>query len=149
FSPPRRIFLWNIRGMDDAGRPLAHIQTLEEMYAAIRAFDGCALKAGATNTVICDGNPGAELMVLGEAPGREEDIQGKPFVGRSGKLLDQMLASVGFTRERNVYISNALFWRPPDNRTPTPAEIACARPLVLRHISLVKPKMILLAGKTA
>jgi DNA polymerase len=104
---------------------------------------------GAQNTVIYDGNPAADVMVMGEAPGAQEDIQGKPFVGRSGKLLDQMLEAIGLSRKNNVYISNALFWRPPDNRTPTPAEIDCCRPIVLRHLALMKPKILLLAGRTA
>jgi DNA polymerase len=136
--------------VNDSRRPLAHIESLEELHAYIRAFEGCALKhMGAQNTVIYDGNPAADVMVMGEAPGAQEDIQGKPFVGRSGKLLDQMLEAIGLSRKNNVYISNALFWRPPDNRTPTPAEIDCCRPIVLRHLSLVKPKILLLAGRTA
>src|SRR6202012_3072965 len=135
--------------MNDPLKPLAYIRTLEEMHAYIRAFEGCALKKGAIQTVIYDGNPAAEVMVMGEAPGRNEDEQGKPFVGRSGQLLDKMLEAINLSRAKNVYISNAVFWRPPDNRTPTPAEIDCCRPLVLRHLSLIKPEILILAGKTA
>ncbi|HEX2859022.1 MAG TPA: uracil-DNA glycosylase [Alphaproteobacteria bacterium] len=135
--------------MNDPRKPLADIQTLEEMHAYIRAFDGCDLKKGATQTVIYDGNPAAEVVVMGEAPGEQEDLQGKPFVGRSGKLMDQMLEAIGLSRKKNVYITNALFWRPPSNRTPTPAEIAVCRPIVQRHLALIKPRIILLAGRTA
>jgi DNA polymerase len=136
--------------MSNASTPLVDIKTLEDMNAYIRAFEACPLKhMGAQNTVIYDGNPAAEVVVMGEAPGANEDIQGKPFVGRSGKLLDQMLEAIGLSRSKNVYITNALFWRPPDNRTPTPGEIECCRALVQRHLSIIKPKIVLLAGKTA
>lgn len=127
---------------------LSSLATLEELYAAIRSFEGCTLKAGATNTVIGDGNPAAEIVLIGEAPGAEEDRLGKSFVGRSGKLLDQMLGAIGLDR-RSVYITNTVFWRPPENRTPTPAEVASCRPFLDRHLSLLKPKLLLLVGGTA
>lgn len=127
---------------------LSHITRLEDLYAYIKAFEGCPLKANATNTVIGDGNPAAEIVLIGEAPGAEEDRQGKPFVGRSGKLLDQMLEAIGLNR-RSVYITNTVFWRPPDNRTPTPAEVASCRPLMDKHLALLKPSLLLLVGGTA
>lgn len=127
---------------------LSHLTTLEDLYAFIKAYEGCPLKANATNTVIGDGNPAADIVLIGEAPGAEEDRQGKPFVGRSGKLLDQMLEAIGLNR-RSVYITNTVFWRPPDNRTPTPAEVASCRPLMDKHLALLKPKLLLLVGGTA
>ncbi len=123
--------------------------TLDELRAAVMSFEGCALKRTATNTVFADGVPGAPLMVIGEAPGGEEDKLGLPFVGRSGQLLDRMLAAIGFDRRRNAYISNILFWRPPGNRKPTDEETALCLPFVMRHIALAKPKAVLLCGGTA
>lgn len=123
--------------------------TLEELNAAIDGFDGCGLKITATNTVFADGVAGADVMVIGEAPGADEDRQGKPFVGVSGQLLDRMLASVGLSRSETVYITNILPWRPPGNRQPTPAEIATCIPFVERHIELAAPKVLLFAGGTS
>ncbi|HZT52664.1 MAG TPA: uracil-DNA glycosylase, partial [Stellaceae bacterium] len=123
--------------------------TLEALRAAVAAFEGCALKRTATTTVFADGAPGAPLMILGEAPGAEEDRQGLPFVGRSGQLLDRMLAAIGFDRKRNAYISNVLFWRPPGNRKPTDEETAACLPFVLRHIALAAPRAVMLCGGTA
>jgi len=122
---------------------------LAELEAAVRGFDGCALKQTATNTVFADGAPGAELMVIGEAPGADEDRLGRPFVGRSGQLLDRMLAAIGYDRQKNAYITNVLFWRPPGNRKPTNEEIAACLPFVWRHIALLRPKAIMMAGGTA
>lgn len=119
--------------------------TLDELKAALDAFDGCALKATATNLVFADGNPEARLMIIGEGPGGEEDRQGLPFVGASGRLLDRMLACIGLDRT-SVYITNILFWRPPGNRTPTGAEIAACLPFVERHIELIDPAHLLLLG---
>lgn len=127
----------------------ASIESLEELYAAIEAFDGCALKTTAKNTVIADGIAGAPVMLLGEAPGAEEDRQGKPFIGRSGQLLDLMLGSVGLSRQENAYISNIMFWRPPGNRNPSTEEIASCRPFVDRHIELIKPKVLVFLGAPA
>lgn len=118
------------------------------LEAAIRAFDGCPLKAGALNTVIADGTFGADLMLIGEAPGADEDRLGKPFVGRAGQLLDRMLAAIGRDRARDAYIANVLFWRPPANRKPDPVETASCRPFVERLIELSKPKVIVLLGGT-
>ncbi len=123
-------------------------RTLEELEAALRAFDGCPLKATAMNTVFADGNPAARVMLIGEAPGEDEDRQGKPFVGVSGKLLDRMLAQIGLDRS-NVYISNILPWRPPGNRSPTQAEIAACLPFLERHVELIGPKVLVPLGGTS
>ncbi|PWE17618.1 uracil-DNA glycosylase [Marinicauda salina] len=128
------------------GRALAaKAGTLEELRDALDGFEGCALRATASNLVFSRGNPAADVMIVGEAPGREEDEQGKPFVGRSGKLLDRMLAAIGLD-ESNAYITNIVNWRPPGNRKPTDAEIEACRPFVERHIALVDPKVLVLAG---
>lgn len=120
--------------------------SLEALRDAINRFDGCELKHGAKQTVFADGKPEGGVMVIGEGPGRDEDIAGKPFVGRAGQLLDKMLASIGLSRETNTYITNVNFWRPPGNRNPTEYELALCRPFVDRHIALVKPKLIIAAG---
>lgn len=124
-------------------------KTREELLEAVRNFDGCALKKTAMNTVFSDGSPQARIMVIGEAPGAQEDIQGIPFCGPSGQLLDKMLASIGLSRQENVYISNTVFWRPPGNRTPSPEELAICEPFVQKHIALMQPKLLLLAGGVA
>lgn len=121
-------------------------KSFEELEAAVAAFDGCPLKAGATNTVFADGVANADLLVIGEAPGRDEDRIGKPFVGRAGQLLDRMLAAIGRSRDANVLISNVIYWRPPGNRTPSPIETAICRPFVDRLIELTAPKAVALAG---
>jgi uracil-DNA glycosylase len=123
--------------------------TLTELEAAVSSFEGCALRKTATHTVFADGTPHAPVMVIGEAPGGDEDRLGKPFVGRSGQLLDRMLAAIGLDRQTNVYITNILFWRPPGNRKPTEAEIALCLPFVWRHIALGMPRVVLLSGGTA
>ncbi len=123
-------------------------ETLAELRSRIESFEGCALKFTATNTVFADGNPESGLMLIGEAPGAEEDRQGLPFVGQSGKLLDRMLAAIGRDRS-SAYISNILFWRPPGNRNPTSAEIAACLPFVRRHIELVRPRVLMFLGGTA
>ncbi|GHD39540.1 DNA polymerase [Thalassobaculum fulvum] len=123
--------------------------SLEELHAALLAFDGCGLKVTATNTVFADGVPGAPVMIVGEAPGADEDRAGKPFVGVSGQLLDRMLASIGLDRGRNVYISNVLPWRPPGNRNPTEGEMAACLPFIRRHIELAAPKVLVLVGGTS
>lgn len=129
-----------------ARKAAAASSTFEELASAIAAFDGCPLKPGARNTVFADGVPGAPLLVVGEAPGRDEDAIGKPFVGRAGQLLDKMLAAIGRSRTRDVLISNVVYWRPPGNRAPTLAEIAICRPFVERLIELTRPKAVMLAG---
>ncbi len=122
--------------------------TLEELYSMINAFEGCALKRTATNTVTGSGNNTAKIMFVGEAPGAEEDRQGVPFVGPAGKLLDRMLSSIGLSRTE-VYITNILPWRPPGNRTPTTEEIALCQPFVERQIALIQPKILVLIGGIA
>jgi DNA polymerase len=124
----------------------AAAQTLAELQAAVEAFEGCALKETATNTVFADGAEGAPAMFIGEAPGADEDRIGKPFVGVSGQLLDRMIAAVGLSRSLNAYITNILFWRPPGNREPSTEEIALCLPFVMRHIELVRPKALVFLG---
>jgi DNA polymerase len=126
----------------------AGASTLDALKAAIAAFDGLEVKHTATNLVFADGNPQAKIMVIGEAPGSDEDRQGKPFVGVSGQLLDRMLAGVGFDRT-TLYITNVLNWRPPGNRKPTPSEVALTLPFLMRHIELIDPQLILLSGDSA
>ncbi|MCR9220078.1 MAG: uracil-DNA glycosylase [Alphaproteobacteria bacterium] len=123
----------------------AQAQDLQALRAALEAFEGCPLKHSATNLVFGDGNPQADVMLIGEAPGADEDRQGKPFVGVSGQLLDRMTGFIGLDRTR-FYITNVLYWRPPGNRTPTEAEVAACRPFIQRHIELVAPKVLLLVG---
>jgi DNA polymerase len=122
--------------------------TLAELRAAVESFDGCSLKQFASRTVFADGNPAARLMLVGEAPGEDEDRQGLPFVGISGKFLDKMLASIGYDRG-SAYITNVMFWRPPGNRKPTPEEIMQCLPFVQRHIALVNPAVLLFVGGLA
>lgn len=121
------------------------IQTLDDLKQAMTTFDGCNLKRTAKSLVFADGNPQAKLMLIGEAPGRDEDIQGLPFVGRTGQLLDKMLGAIGLDRE-SVYITNVIPWRPPGNRTPTPQETEICRPFIERHIELINPDCILILG---
>jgi len=123
----------------------AGCQDLEALRQACSNFDGCGLKKTASNMVFSDGNPDADIMLIGEAPGADEDRQGKPFVGVSGQLLDRMMASIGLTRS-NLYISNIILWRPPGNRTPTTEEIAAFLPIMKRHIQLIAPKVIVTLG---
>ncbi len=130
----------------NARRIAAACATVEDLASAVAAFEGCPLKAGARTTVFADGVYGAPLLVIGEAPGKEEDKIGKPFVGRAGQLLDRMLAAIGRSRTRDTLISNVIYWRPPGNRTPTQAEIAVCKPFVERLIELTAPKAIMLAG---
>jgi DNA polymerase len=119
--------------------------SLEALRALMETFDGCALKSTATRLVFADGNPQARVMFVGEAPGREEDIEGLPFVGRSGKLLDRMIAAIGLDRS-SVYIANVIPWRPPGNRTPTPQETQICLPFIQRQIELVNPDVLVTLG---
>ena len=119
--------------------------TLEVLRDLLEKFDGCALKSTATRLVFSDGNPRARVMFVGEAPGREEDIEGLPFVGRSGKLLDRMIAAIGLDRSK-VYIANVIPWRPPGNRTPTPQETQICLPFIQRQIELVDPDVLVTLG---
>jgi uracil-DNA glycosylase family 4 len=126
----------------EAARTAASLEILRDM---LEKFDGCALKSTATRLVFADGNPKARIMFVGEAPGRDEDIEGLPFVGRSGKLLDRMIASIGLDRTR-VYIANVIPWRPPGNRTPTPQETQICLPFIQRQIELVDPDILVTLG---
>jgi uracil-DNA glycosylase family 4 len=119
--------------------------TLEALRALLENFEGCALKSTATRLVFSDGNPQARIMFVGEAPGREEDLEGLPFVGRSGKLLDRMIAAIGLDRSR-AYIANVIPWRPPGNRTPTPQETQICLPFIQRQIELVNPDVLVTLG---
>ncbi|MDR4308661.1 uracil-DNA glycosylase [Chelatococcus sambhunathii] len=126
----------------------ASAASLEELRAILEAFDGCALKTTANRLVFADGTPGAKLMLIGEAPGREEDLSGLPFVGRSGQLLDRMLAAIGLDRS-SAYIANVIPWRPPGNRTPTPQETETCLPFVRRQIELAAPEIVVALGGAA
>ncbi|MGC6512791.1 MAG: uracil-DNA glycosylase family protein [Parvibaculales bacterium] len=123
-------------------------ESLDALQKAVETFEGCPLKQAARTTVFCDGNNAARLMLIGEAPGRDEDREGRPFVGASGQLLDLMMRHIGFTRE-TMYITNIVPWRPPGNRAPKPEEAAVCLPFVKRHIELVKPDILVLIGGTS
>ena len=131
-----------------ARQAAAGAATIEELVAAIAAFEGCALKKTATTTCVFDGNPAARVMLIGEAPGREEDRQGKPVVGPAGKLLDRMLAAIGLDRG-SVYITNTIYWRPPGNRTPTPDEVASCLPFLERQVEILEPALLVYVGGSA
>jgi DNA polymerase len=133
----------------DAQALAAAATNLAELKSAMEGFEGCGLKRTATNTVFADGTPQGRVMFIGEAPGRDEDRIGKPFVGRAGQLLDKMLASVGLDRRANAYITNVINWRPPDNRDPSPEEAAMCLPFLRRHIELANPGVIVLLGAVA
>ena len=124
------------------------ISSLEQLKSYMSNFKGCELYKSSTNMVFSDGNPKSKIMLIGEAPGHDEDIQGKPFVGRSGKLLDRMLEAIELNREK-VYIANIIPWRPPSNRRPTDEEIEICLPFIKKHIELIKPKVLMLLGSTA
>jgi uracil-DNA glycosylase len=147
-SPPTALAASMAEAAQSARRLAAEAESVTALAALIAGFEGCALKRTATNTVFADGNPAAPVMIIGEAPGADEDRIGRPFVGRAGQLLDRMLAAIGLDRQ-NVLITNVVYWRPPGNRTPTTAEIASCLPFVLRHVALVRPKILVLSGATA
>jgi len=147
-APPKALIESLAEAAQSARRLAAGAETLEMLAALIAGFDGCGLKRTATNTVFADGNPAAPVMLIGEGPGADEDRIGRPFVGRAGQLLDRMLAAIQLDRQ-GVHITNVVYWRPPGNRTPTTAEIASCLPFVFRHIALVRPKILVLAGATA
>ena len=132
----------------------AAAQDLASLRSALEGFEGCALKRGARRTVFADGNPAARVMVIGEAPGRDEDMAGLPFVGRSGQLLDRMFAAIGLTRAAEspaagLYITNVLPWRPPQNRDPSSDEAAMLLPFLYRHIELADPEVVVVMGSPA
>ena len=119
--------------------------TIEALHSLLQHFEGCNLRRSAKNLVFADGNPAADIMFVGEAPGRDEDLQGLPFVGRSGQLLDKMMAAIGLSRD-TAYITNVIPWRPPGNRPPTPAETELCLPFIERHIELASPKVLVMLG---
>jgi uracil-DNA glycosylase family 4 len=148
---PRRVEARPVQPIDGAGQLAAEnivaaCKTLDELEAALNAFDGGLLKRSAKNTVFADGTRGAPLMIVGEAPGADEDRLGKPFVGASGQLLDKMLAAAGMSRDRDVYISNVVPWRPLGNRTPDQAVITMCLPFIRKHIELAAPKAVVMLG---
>jgi len=127
---------------------------LTSLRDALSSYDHCELKKGARNLVFADGNPAARVMIVGEAPGRDEDLQGLPFVGRAGQLLDRMFEAIGMGRtdpdaERAIYITNVLPWRPPENRDPSPVETGMMLPFVRRHVELADPEVLVLMGNHA
>lgn len=133
---------------EDARALAASAKTISELRQALEGYNGCNLRHSAKSLVFADGNPEADVMFIGEAPGRDEDLQGLPFVGRAGQLLDRMLAAIGLDRE-SAYITNMIFWRPPGNRTPAPHEIELCRPFIERHVALAAPKVVVLLGNVA
>jgi len=149
-SPPKANATDSVQ---DARAIAASCASLEDLAAALAQFDACPLRKTATNLCFSDGNPRAHVLVIGEAPGNDEDLQGKPFVGRSGQLLDRMLAAIGLDRHaedpsRAVLITNTIFWRPPGNRKPTEAETGMCMPFVVRLVEVMRPRLILCAGAT-
>lgn len=150
-APAPAAFLGASDARNEAVKLAKAAKNLDELREALVSFDGLAIKKTATNLVFCDGNPSAPVMLVGEAPGADEDRQGKPFVGVSGQLLDKILKCIDLDRNesdpsRSIYISNILNWRPPGNRTPAPGEVEVSLPFIERHIQLVKPKLLILCG---
>jgi DNA polymerase len=144
--PPARPAVAPFDETAEAARDAARsAKSLDELREILSRFEGCNLRLTATQMVFADGNPNSRVMFVGEAPGRDEDIQGLPFVGRSGQLLDRMLAAIGLDR-RSVYIANIVPWRPPGNRTPTPQETAVCRPFITRQIELANPDFLICLG---
>lgn len=130
----------------EAEKLAAACMTVEDLHQAVKDFEGCLLKETASTTVFGDGPIDSDIMIIGEAPGADEDRQGKPFVGRSGQMLDTMLSYIGLNREEHFRITNIVFWRPPGNRKPNAGEVALCWPFSRRHIELVQPKVILAVG---
>lgn len=154
FQPSNLPIIGKAEATQEAIKLAQNANSLEELKQAIADFDGISLKKTATNLVFADGNPKADIMLIGEAPGADEDRQGKPFVGVSGQLLDTILSYINIARtdeapEKSIYISNILNWRPPGNRTPSPAEIEVSLPFIERHIQLIAPKLIIFCGGVA
>ena len=136
------------QGAAAARKIAAAANSLDDLSKALEEFEGCALRATAKNTCFYRGAPAARLMIIGEAPGRDEDLAGVPFVGRAGQLLDRMLAAIGLS-ENDVHITNVVYWRPPGNRTPTLQETASCRPFLERQTQLIAPEFVLLVGGAA
>jgi uracil-DNA glycosylase len=148
-SIPDSAPLGTIEALGDARALAAEAKTIDALKKALESFQGLSLKRTATQIVFADGNPEARVMLVGEAPGADEDRLGRPFVGVSGQLLDRMLGSIGLSRESNIYISNVINWRPPGNRSPSEAEVALSLPFIQRHIELVNPAVLIFAGGVA
>jgi len=137
-----------------AEKLVSEVQTLDDLKNSIEAFNGCDYRETATNLVFADGNPKAKIMLIGEAPGQDEDKQGLPFVGRSGKLLDKIFSEAGLSRKskdssKAIYITNAVNWRPPGNKKPPPEVIDMFRPFIHKHIEMVNPKILVLSGNSS
>jgi len=146
-------FMGAAQAIIEARKIAIECDSLDALSNAIQDFDGLSLKKTASNIVFGDGNPAADIMVIGDAPAAEDDIQGRAFIGETGQLMDKILASIGLSRDHNdvnkaVYLTNVLNWRPPGNRTPTPQEIEISLPFIQRHIALVKPKIVIFLGGT-
>jgi DNA polymerase len=150
---PRRELVGSDSGLIEApaaqGRDPGWVEQWEALRAEVLSCTRCSLHAGRTQGVVGVGNPQADWMVIGEAPGAEEDRRGEPFVGRAGQLLDAMLRAIGLSREQNVYIANVLKSRPPNNRDPRPEEVAACLPYLRRQIELVRPRLLLAVGRIA
>ncbi|WP_419913237.1 uracil-DNA glycosylase [Hoeflea sp.] len=134
--------------VSDARQAARDAQSVDALRETLSSFEGCNLRFGARSTVFADGNPQSDIMFIGEAPGRDEDRQGLPFVGRAGQLLDKMLAAIDLDRT-GCYITNMIPWRPPGNRSPTPLEIELCRPFIERHVELVEPKIVVFLGNVS
>lgn len=152
-TPPPAPLVTEIDPVAEARQAAAACATLSDLQAAMTDYPHCDLKKGAQNLVFSDGQAGAAVMILGEAPGRDEDIQGRPFVGRAGQLLDKMFAAIGLARAADqpaqaLYISNIMPWRPPQNRDPSAEEIAMMMPFVTKHVELAAPRVLVLMGNT-
>ncbi len=147
-QPPPQIALETSDGVMSARELARSAASLDELRALLESFEGCGLKKTASRLCLSRGSQTARLMLIGEAPGRDEDIQGEPFVGRAGQLLDRMLAAINLT-EADVYITNLVFWRPPGNRTPSPEEVQVCQPFVERQIELLAPKILVFLGNAA
>ena len=149
-AAPTPIAMPEVDAVAEAALAAKGASDLEALKAAMAAFEHCDLKRGARNLVFSDGVAGAPVMIIGEAPGRDEDREGRPFVGRAGQLLDKMFAAIGQGRDRDgdsaTYITNVMPWRPPQNRDPKPEEIAMMKPFLERHIALAKPKLLVVMG---
>ena len=153
-APPPLPVMAKVDAVAEAAAAAGAAADLSALRAAMEAFPHCDLKRGARNLVFSDGLPGARVMIIGEAPGREEDQEGRPFVGSAGQLLDRMLAAIGLSRsaaeaDAAVYITNVLPWRPPQNRDPGPEEIAMLRPFLERHVALARPDLLILMGNSS
>ncbi|MDA4848114.1 uracil-DNA glycosylase [Hoeflea poritis] len=146
--PPQPATVPDEAAITDARETARNAETIEALREALASFNGCNLRFGARSTVFADGNPQSDVMFIGEAPGRDEDRQGLPFVGRAGQLLDKMLTAIELDRA-SCYITNMIPWRPPGNRSPTPLEIELCRPFIERHVELVSPKIVVFLGNVS